>query len=169
MVQYEIKNRDALQSPCLILRISACCLYVCFVTPYLTSVRYPAVLLVRRLVGMRVSRRPWRGDPGQHSQCSVSWEPADFRSAKSGHKAPAAKPQRPTERFHDSIASHLQSAEERLPWGNFSSCFPFARAEDRRFHSTLWLRICEISLHYFKGCCIVKIMHSKKHCNKMTS
>lgn len=45
VVQYEIKNRDALQSPCLILRTSACCLYVCFLTPCLWSVDIQLLLL----------------------------------------------------------------------------------------------------------------------------
>lgn len=150
------------------LRTAACWLSVCFLTPCLTSVDTQLFFLSWDWVGMRGGTRRWRGDPGQRSQCSVSWEPADFRSAKSGHKALAAKPQRPTERFHGSIANQPPICRREASIGETSPVASFsAGAEDTRFPSAPWLRIgatrriCEISLHYFQGCRIIKIMHRK--------
>lgn len=56
------------------------------------------------------------GEQGQCSRCcSVIWEPVYFRSAKSGHEATAAQPQRPPYSFP---SQPLICRGESLAWGN---------------------------------------------------
>lgn len=65
-------------------------------SPFIIST-FLVVLSSRRNVVLEEGRGgPRRRSQGQCSRCSVIWERVNFRSAKSGHKATAAKPQRPT-------------------------------------------------------------------------
>lgn len=82
-------------------------------TLYSVTAHHHIILSSRRNVagGGRWGSR--RGNQGQCSRCSVIWERVNFRSAKSGHKATAAKPQRPTESFSGSIALPASNLRKR--------------------------------------------------------
>lgn len=58
---------------------------------------------------------------GSAGRSSVIWERVNFRSAKSGHKATAAKPQRSTYSFPGSIASQPQICAREPSMGEPSS------------------------------------------------
>lgn len=110
--------------------------------------------------------RAKKGHQGQRSRRSVTWWRVDFRSAQSGHKATAAKPQRPT--CSCSSQPQICGREPRTGEPSSSPISAFSQWQDgKRFYSATLLRIsnmqkiCEINSHYFKGRSIVKIMHSR--------
>lgn len=84
--------------------------------------------------GAGVSWGPRRGNQGQCSRCSVIWECMNFRSAKSGHKATAAKPQRPTYSFPGSVASQppICGRETSIGEPSSSPISAFSQWQDRK-------------------------------------